>query len=194
MAWPTSIRVGLKEWAVVCHALEHGRQILLLRKGGISEVGGEFQMEHREFLLFPTYLHQNKQMLKPDAHDSYQPLGDEPAEVTLSTAGVVTDIIQLKSRKQLEAIDHEHIWTAPLIDMRFDYKPDKPLYLLIVRAHALHQPVTIANTPAYAGCKSWVPLDQSIEMGDALPVLDDVKFEARRRLILDRLGAYKTRG
>lgn len=189
MAWPTSLQVGLKEWAVVCRALEQGRQMLLLRKGGISEVGGEFQVEHREFLLFPTYLHQNKQMLKPDVHDSYQPLGDEPAEVTLAAAGVVTDIIQLKSRRQMNAVDDEHIWTPPLIDMRFDYKPDKPLYLLFVRAYALHQPVTIANTPAYAGCKSWVPLDRSIEMGDALPVMDDVKFDTRRRSMLDRLEA-----
>jgi hypothetical protein len=28
---------ALKEWAVVCKALEEGRQILLLRKGGIME-------------------------------------------------------------------------------------------------------------------------------------------------------------
>lgn len=189
MAWPTSLRVGLKEWAAVCHALQQGRQMVLLRKGGISEVSGEFQVEHREFLLFPTYLHQNKQMLKRDAHDSYQPLGDEPAEVTLAAAGVVSDIVQLRSRQQLSAIDDEHIWTPPLIDLRFDYKPDKPLYLLLVRAYALHQPVTIANTPAYAGCKSWVPLDQAIEVGDSLPVMDDVKFAARRRSILDRLGA-----
>jgi hypothetical protein len=71
--------------------------------------------------------------------------------------------------------------------MRFNYRPENPLYLLIVRAYRLHTPVTIANTPAYAGCKSWVPLDQSIEIGDALPVLDDARFGVRRESILERL-------
>ena len=63
MAWPTSLQVGLKEWAVVCGALASGRQMVLLRKGGIYEAAGEFEVEHREFLLFPTYLHQNPQMI-----------------------------------------------------------------------------------------------------------------------------------
>src|SRR6478672_9678911 len=72
MAWPTSLSVALKEWATVCHALETGRQMLLLRKGGIYEAAGEFELENREFLLFPTYLHQNLKMLKPEAHDGFE--------------------------------------------------------------------------------------------------------------------------
>ena len=188
MAWPTSLQVALKEWHTVCRALESGRQMLLLRKGGISESAGEFQVEHREFLLFPTFLHQNLNMLKPTDQADYAPLNDEPDEVAITAAGVVTDIIQLKAREQVNTIDDEHIWTAPLLDMRFNYRPENPLYLLLIRAYRLHAPVTIANTPAYAGCKSWVPLELPIETGDALPVLDDVKFELRRKSIVDRLG------
>src|SRR5688572_14372153 len=188
MAWPTSLQVALKEWNTVCRALESGRQMLLLRKGGISESAGEFQVEHKEFLLFPTFLHQNLNMLKPTEHAGYTPLNDEPAEVAISAAGVVTDIIELKSREQLNKIDDEHIWTAPLLDMRFNYRPENSLYLLLVRAYRLHAPVTIANTPAYAGCKSWVPLELPVETGDALAVMDDVKFDLRRKSILERLG------
>src|SRR6185369_954412 len=140
MAWPTSLQVALKEWATVCRALESGRQIILLRKGGIYEAAGEFEVEHREFLLFPTYVHQNLKMLKPSEHEGFEPRSEEPGEAVLSAAGVVTDIIQLKSRQQMDALDDEHIWTPPLIDMRFSYKPENPLYLLLVRAHRLHQP------------------------------------------------------
>ena len=64
----------------------------------------------------------------------------------------------------MDALDAEHIWTTPLIDMRFNYKPQNPLYLLLVRAYSLAKPVTVANTPAYAGCKSWVPLDEAIDV------------------------------
>jgi hypothetical protein len=188
MAWPTSLQTGLKEWATVCHALETGRQVLLLRKGGIYESAGEFEVENREFLFFPTFLHQNLRMLKPEAHAGYEPHAAEPSRVTLAAAGVVTDIIALESRAAMDALDDEHVWTPPLIDMRFNYRPENPLYLLLVRAYRLHQPVTIDNTPAYAGCKSWVPLDQEVPTGDALPVLDDVKYEFRRKGILDRLG------
>jgi hypothetical protein len=188
MAWPSSLQVGLKEWATVCHALEGGRQALLLRKGGIYESAGEFELENREFLLFPTFLHQNAKMLKPDAQGTLEVRAAEPEQVRISAAGVVTDIIQLRSRAQMDALDDEHVWAPPLIDMRFGYRPDNPLYLLLVRAYLLRQPLSIENTVAYAGCKSWVPLDQPIETGDVLPVLDDVKYDFKRQGILDRLA------
>ena len=165
MAWPTSLQIALKEWASVCTALETGRQIILLRKGGIYESGGEFELENREFLLFPTYLHQNLKMLKPEAHAGFEAKTAEPEQVRISAAGVVTDIVQVKSRWQTECADEEHIWATPLIDMRFSYRPQNPLYLVLVRAYRLHDPLTIANTPAYAGCKSWVPLEQEVAVG-----------------------------
>ena len=189
MDWPVSLQIALKEWAVVCRALESGRQIVLLRKGGISDVGGVFHVQHREFLLFPTWLHQSKPMLKPEAHQGCEPLAAEPAEVTLGTAGVVTDVIQLQSRQQIDAIDDEHVWAPPLIDMRFAYRPENPLYLLLVRAYRMRQPVTLANTPAYAGCKSWVPLDESIRVSEAKAVLDDGAYGIRRTRVLNRLDA-----
>ena len=188
MAWATSLQVALKEWATVCQALETGRQAILLRKGGIYEAAGEFEVENREFLLFPTYLHQGLKQLKPEAHAGFEPHSAEPQQVRLAAAAVVTDVVQLQSRAQMDALDDEHVWAAPLIDMRFNYRPENPLYLLLVRAYRLHQPVTIENTPAYAGCKSWVPLDQPVEVGGALPVLDDVKYEFTRRRILERLN------
>ena len=55
---PPTSRTALKEWAVACEALGRGEQVLLLRKGGISEEGREFRIEHPEFLLFPTFEHQ----------------------------------------------------------------------------------------------------------------------------------------
>lgn len=191
MAWPISLQVALKEWATVCHALESGDQIILLRKGGIYEAAGEFEVEHREFLLFPTYVHQKREMLKPVAQETFEPRAEEPRQLRLSAAGVVTDILQLQSRAQMDAIKTEHIWAAPLIDMRFSYRPENPLYLMLVRAYRLHQPLEIENTPAYAGCKSWVPLDGPIDTGDALPVMDDVRYEFRRRAILDKVCELK---
>ena len=188
MSLPASLRVGLKEWATVCRALESGLQVVLLRKGGIYESAGEFELEHPQFLLFPTYLHQNLQMLKPEAHAGFEPHNAEPRQVRLSAAGVVTDIVRLHSRAQMDALDIEHVWTRPLIDMRFSYRPENPLYLLLVRTYRLARPQTIENTPAYAGCKSWVPLEEPVEAGAARPVLDNEVFDSRRRAIFEKLA------
>ncbi len=178
----------MKEWASVCHALEMGRQILLLRKGGIYEASGEFEVADREFLLFPTFVHQKLEMLKPETHAAFEAKTAEPQQVTITAAGVVSDILRLESREQMDRLEEEHVWAAPLIDMRFSYKPDNPLYLMLVRAYRLHEPVMLANTPAYAGCKSWVPLDGPVATGGALPVLDDVKYEFRRNGVLEKLA------
>ena len=188
MALPETVSTALKEWAVVCRALEAGRQVVLLRKGGIYESAGEFQLEHRQFLLFPTYVHQNANMLKPNERAALEAHTAEPAQVRLSAAGVVTDILRVDSRTQIDALDAEHVWAPPLIDMRFNYRPDNPLYLLLVRAYRLPRPTTIDNTPAYAGCKSWVPLTQPISTADALPVLDDAQYELRRARVFEHLA------
>ena len=189
MAWPSNLDVALKEWAVVCAALESGRQIMLLRKGGILEqsVKNRFSITHNEFLFFPTYLHQSRGELKPEAHSGLKTVTAEPEQVRVNSAGVVSDIIKVESREQIDALDAEHIWTPALIDMRFNYKPQNPLFLVLVRAYRLHEPVMLTNTPAYAGCKSWVPLDHTIATGDATAVLDDVKYDHRRNAVLNAM-------
>ena len=185
-SFPSSLQVALKEWDTVCRALGEGRQCMLLRKGGILEAIGGFEIEHRQFLLFPTFLHQNLAMLKPDAQAGFKQLAEEPSEITMGYGGSVTDIVQLKDRSQMDALDDQHIWTSPLIDMRYNYRPKNPLYLLIVRAFKLASPVMVANTPEYAGCKSWVPLASVVEF-EASPVMNDATFDARRAEILARL-------
>jgi len=40
-----------------------------------------------------------------------------------------------------------NIWSKALIDMRYNYRPGNPLYLLLVRTWHLRDAVTIANTP-----------------------------------------------
>ena len=189
---PESLDVGLKEWATVCDALGSGRQIVLLRKGGIREEGGEFELEHREFVFFPTYLHQSTYQLKEEAHAGFVPHSAEPERVRIAVAGRVTDILRVQSRQQIEEIDDQHIWAGPLLDMRFNYRPANPLYLLLVRAYRLGEAVVIENTPEYAGCKSWVPLGRGISTRGALPALDDTSFQTKRQLIRSRMEGVNT--
>src|SRR5881394_3826547 len=83
MQLPNQLNVALKEWASVCSALQEARQIILLRKGGILEAIGGFELEHPQFFLFPTHLHQNAQMLKEPERKRLVVLKEEPAEIVL---------------------------------------------------------------------------------------------------------------
>jgi hypothetical protein len=188
MPWPNSLDIALKEWASVVAALETGRQVLLLRKGGILEqsIKNRFSITHNEFLFFPTYLHQSRGELKPEIE--FESVSAEPESVRISSAGVVTDILKVQSREAIDRLDDQHIWTPSLIDMRFNYKPRNPLYLVLVRAYRLAEPIRLANTTEFAGCKSWVPMAQAIDVSNAAAVLDDAKYEHHRKSILDRLG------
>jgi hypothetical protein len=187
MAWPQSLNVALKEWASVCAALEAGRQIILLRKGGILEAIGGFELEHPQFLLFPTYLHQKAQLLKPEWRDHVEQPTEEPAEIQLSLAALVSDIVKVDSRQQAAAIAAQHVWAEALIDMRFNYRPKNPLYLLLVRAYRLPRAATIVTTPEYAGCKSWVPLEQEIATSGATPILSDADYALQREAVMSQL-------
>ena len=58
--------VALQEWAAICERLGDGRQVCIVRKGGIHERGGGiFALEHDRFALLPTYLHQDAARLRP---------------------------------------------------------------------------------------------------------------------------------
>ena len=184
---PARMNVALKEWDVVCRALQTGRQMLLLRKGGIIEAIGGFELEKRQFLLFPTFLHQNREMVKPEDRKGVIKLDEEPMTITMTAAAEVTDIIRLTDRLQMDALSSEHLWEPSLIDMRFNYRPNNPLYLLLVRTYQLPTQITIQNTLEYAGCKSWVPLGRDIDCGDASPVLSDEQFGSRQQRIKSAL-------
>ena len=77
MSLPDQLNIALKEWHSVCRALTSGRQTILLRKGGISESMSGFDVEHRQFLFFPTFVHQQPAMLKPEAHADFAPHAEQ---------------------------------------------------------------------------------------------------------------------
>jgi hypothetical protein len=75
--------------------------------------------------------------------------------------------------------------------MRLDYRPENPLYLLLVRAHKLAEPVMIDNHKSYAGCKSWVGLRQTINVKNATEVLDSPTQQKYRDEIMMKVQAAK---
>ncbi|HEX8464312.1 MAG TPA: DUF1802 family protein, partial [Abditibacterium sp.] len=72
--------VALKEWAITCEALAQGRQLVLLRKGGLLDEDGSFSLEHGQFFLLPTYLHQEEALVKPEHRDLFAAAQKLPGE------------------------------------------------------------------------------------------------------------------
>jgi hypothetical protein len=175
---PHTLAVALKEWDLTITALLEGRQAILLRKGGILEADNQFVLEHSRFLFFPTFVHQDPRMVKPPYRPGLPSVRAEPEQIHLRGYGEAACIFEVPSRRQMDALNDLHLWDAPLLDMRFAYRPEKPLYLVVVRAYVLPLPVTIANTLAYAGCKSWVPLEQAVDIGGTKPALSAEQLDA----------------
>lgn len=192
------LKIALKEWAVVCDLMLEGRLALLLRKGGIHESGGPgvFELEHPKFALFPSWMHQKPAMLKESVRSRVQTFASEPAEITLSGVGQVVRIWAVRNRAPLDpggALDDLHCWTREQIDMRVNYRPENPLYLMAVRVYRLNSPRAMANLPEYAGCKSWVPLRDvdGVEDSGARAVMCEPEFGS----VLERVeGSGISRG
>jgi hypothetical protein len=172
------LKHAFKEWAVMCRALAEGRQALIVRKGGIAEDGGEFAPAQTRFWLFPTYLHQKAEALKPEARPLLEAVEADrppPGTVRLSHFAEVGGAYHVHDIGGALRIDSLHLWTRETVAKRFEYRAPG-LYVLPVRVYGVAEPFDIPDTPYYAGCKSWVELEKGLPTAGATPVLDDDSF------------------
>lgn len=173
------MRIVLKEWAVVIGALARGRQVFLLRKGGIAEGRGGFELLHREWLFYPTWEHQQAELIRPEFSEEFG--RSRPASgnvVRLQYLGKAAAIRPAPSSLEaLVSLEASHIWNRSFLRMRYEYRPDLPLYMVLVRVYRLARPAEVAYDPRYAGCRSWVELNGEIDARGAQPVLTDAEFE-----------------
>jgi hypothetical protein len=169
---------ALKEWAIAINALENGKTIMLLRKGGIHEQGGRFQVAQEEILLYPTYEHQQPFLLKTDYASSVVPVtsGWHPETVTIGSWTEITDIFQVTNETIVQALEPFHIWSESFISDRLKWKQHQPLYILLLKVYKLPQTVEIPYRKEYGGCKSWIELAELVSRQGSEPVLSDSKY------------------
>ncbi len=133
---PSSCQIALKEWAVTVQALAQGRQVLLLRKGGIHEEGKDFRVVHPEFLLYPTYEHQREDLLKPSAQPSLkQLLAETPKGDTIAFShwAQVAEVIEVLEQEKVNDLSGHHIWTDAYAQSRLHWKPMLPISVMLHR-------------------------------------------------------------
>ena len=181
---PSHVAVAFKEWAGVCSELLTGSQSLILRKGGVAEVDGEFRPDHPAFWLYPTVVHQAEQGLRT-------PRKIPPTDsqvVSIEGLAVVEWTGRVDRLDQLEPLAPFHDWTEATIRQRFHYR--RPgLWALVVRVYRRSEPWPLAVTEAQLGCKTWVPLDPAIPTDGVESVLPATTTTEHQLAIRQILGA-----
>ncbi|HUO85214.1 MAG TPA: DUF1802 family protein [Thermoanaerobaculia bacterium] len=178
---------ALKEWAAVISALAAGDQVLLVRKGGIADQ--RFGVDARRFYLFPTYLHQKERQFKPWAFEHFHRtdrLDAEPERVEIEVWAEVERVLHIGELAALRQLDPLVIFTTETIEERYRFRPDQAVHVILLRVYRLPMPATVMNRTEYAGCRSWISIEEEIDLEGSVAVLDEQTF-ARRVDEVERL-------
>ncbi len=176
------MRTAFKEWAIVVDALGRGDQIVILRKGGIADGPGGFEVALREFLLLPTRFHQQGDRVVPEAQARFAEVLaalPPPETIRLEFFAEVAAWRKLTSRVDALRLHGQHVWRDEVIAERFDWGGEEAIFAMAVRVHRLARPVELPFRPDYGGCKSWVKLADDVPLTGAAPVLGDAEFDRR---------------
>jgi hypothetical protein len=187
--------LALKEWSIICKALEDGNQTILLRKGGILEYKKGFEIRQKSFLLFPTLEHQAEEYLQSKYLQTYDLLlrGNKSEDIRNKTntfwiLARIEAIQEFQDHEMLPELEKYHIWNEKYVNMRMNYNPKKPMNALLLRVYKLPQPISIDINPEWAGCKSWIDIDIAEKYGNQFgsvpkmfgqsePVIKDKEFQ-----------------
>lgn len=177
--------IGFKEWTLVCDALGHGEQSIIIRKGGIAEGRAGFRFQHDEFFLFPTLFHEQVAKLKLPPGTPLPTLrADGRHEITLRARVEWTqDVADLAVARRLAPF---HFWQDSEIEKRFRYEEEKGktgVSVAFVRIEKLSEPFVFPDSPKFGGCRSWIELPALPEEIGASPVLDETKHRLREEEI-----------
>jgi hypothetical protein len=179
------MNVAFKEWAIVCEALGEGIQSLLVRKGGIAEGRDGFAFRHREFFLFPTAFHAQREKTLLPVNTPLPQLPEDQIEIRF--AAVVEWTRFLTDPALLPALRGHHILRDDVIEERFRYDSPPGLHVAFVRIFRLETPWILPMEKRFGGCRSWVDLPAAPEK-TMMPVISDEENARRSRSLGEALG------
>ena len=189
--------IALKEWAVTVRALAEGEQLLTLRKGGIREESRHFEIEHDRFFLYPTFDHQQGNLVReshrpelgraleegvwsegePLAAQLDAPTGvPQPERVRIRAWAEVAASYLITDPRAVDALSPFYVWTTDYAEKRLRWKRRHPLHVILLRTYRIPRPVTVKVRDEYLGCRSWLELHRELPF-EGTPVLSDDEFE-----------------
>ena len=184
-------RYALKEWAIILKALSEGQQVLLLRKGGLIERNARFKVEHTEFFIYPTYLHQQRRGIVPPWTATLEHIMATPppeGQVILSHYAVVQQLFKITDPDRVQTLSDFHVLNKEEVQKRFFYGEAPGLHFLLLRVFKLVTPFRLPVRSSYVGCRSWVDLGRELPTSGCRPVLNDDAFDRETRRVIARIS------
>lgn len=177
---------ALKEWDTAVTALLKGQTILLVRKGGIREQQGRFQVVSHQVVLMPTFEHQKPELIKPEFQPLVKPAPPKETPDAISFAGwaEITHGFTLPSTEAALDLVPDLIWTGQFVQERLQWQSERPLYGLLLRAYRFNKPVSKPWHSGYRGCRSWVEVGSSVAVDNSTPALTEADYQHRVARIL----------
>ena len=154
---------ALKEWSTAIESLGRGEQIVLIRKGGIADP--TFGVEAERFYLFPTYFHQGVTV--------------PPPAVDITHWCEVVRTWRVREREVLFRLEPLVVFNRAALEERSKFRPDQAAHVIAVRTYALPAPMTIANKDDYAGCRSWISIDDEIDIDGSSPAISEDELQQK---------------
>jgi hypothetical protein len=164
---------ALKEWSNVVTALAGGEQVILIRKGGIADPA--FGVEADRFYLYPTYFHQGESEARPS--------------VTITHWCEVVRTWTIREASLLDRLEPLVAIPRETLDARYNFRPDQALYVIAVRTWQLAEPAEVRFREDYGGCRSWISVDEEIDVEGSWPVISDALLQAKLDAIEALLSA-----
>lgn len=154
---------ALKEWASAIAALGRGEQVILIRKGGIADP--KFGLEADRFYLFPTNFHEAG--------------GEPPQAVQITYWCEAVRTWEIRDLDALLRLQPLVVFDRTTLETRYRFRPDQAIHVIGVRTFALPRAFNVQLNARYEGCRSWISLDEEIDIEGSLPVLSDAELRAR---------------
>ena len=185
------MKYALKEWNTTTEALGTGKVIAIWRKGGIDdkptikEPYESFNVEQENFVIFPTFIHQNVDKIKRDYwHLLEQSKGpNKDNQIKIKYWAHVEETLSVKSLDKLISISSELVNTDEHLISSWNLYPNHQGKILILRVYTLSDPILIPNSEDFAGCKSWIELKIDVPKSGSTAVLPFKEYNKKLRLI-----------
>ena len=184
------MKFALKEWSTAIEALGKGQLIAIWRK----DEGEKFNIEQKQFVLFPIGTHQNLDKVKPE----WWSLNDEKVspnrdnQIKVKYWAEIEEVIEVENIEQLLSISNQLINTNEHLISSWNLSPDQKGKVLLLRVHKLSDPILVPYSQDYSGCKSWIELKIDIPKIGSAPVLPFKEFNSKARLVKSLIEQFAT--
>jgi len=167
---------ALKEWASAIDALGRGAQVILIRKGGIADPA--FGVEAERFYLFPTNFHDGG--------------GEPPPALPITHWCESVRTWRVRELEALYKLEPLVVFDRHTLETRYRFRADQAIHVIGVRTYRLPRPAIVAMKDDYAGCRSWVSIDEEVDVEGSVPVLPEAELTARFEKIDELLAVAAT--